>query len=370
MRVLVVIGTRPEAIKMMPLILELKKYGAIETLVCHSGQHRELARSVFDFFGVTPDFSFSAMREGQSLCELSARLLNYFDALIGEISPSLVLVHGDTTTAYCAALAAFYRGVDVAHIEAGLRTHNIGSPHPEEFNRVSVDAVSRYCFAPTELAAQNLTSEGKSLVFTVGNTVIDTFKYTLREDYTSPLTEAAKGRKILLVTSHRRENIGARMESALLGLRDILSEREDLFAILPTHPNPAVRSVVNRLLRDIKNIKICDPLPLYDFHNTLASSFAVMSDSGGVQEEAAYLGVPLFLLRDTTERPECIAGGNLVMLGTDRSRVREVFLSITSDESLLGRMKNRSLAFGDGHASEKIVQKLLSFTKNDAIMDL
>lgn len=360
MRILMVIGTRPEAIKMLPLALEMRKREEFELLICHSGQHEKVAREVFEFFEVEPDFSFSAMKQGQSLCGLSVRLLNYFDVLLSELDVDTVLVHGDTTSAFCASLAAFYLGIDVAHVEAGLRTFDPRSPFPEEMNRVAIDSMSSLCFAPTSLAAENLRKEGKKSVFTVGNTVIDALKYTVRESYSSDILRASEGKKRILITMHRRESVGEKMRSALLGIGEIFENRDDLFGILPAHPNPALRAVIEEALGHIKNIKICDPLPVYDFHNLLARSFAVMTDSGGVQEEAAYLGVPVFLLREMTERPEVISGGNTVLLGTGRLAIVEGFLSYLKSGEALAKMRVRSLAFGDGDASKKIVEKLLS----------
>ena len=363
MRILVVIGTRPEAIKMLPLVLELRKYSTLETLVCFSGQHESLADEVFDYFNIAPDFVCrdTGKRE-RSLNELTRSLLNYFDVLFNNCKPDTVLVHGDTTTAFCAALSAFLRGIRIGHVEAGLRTYNVRSPYPEEFNRVAIDAMSDLHFAPTAENAKSLEKEGKSGAFVVGNTVIDALEYTLSDTFHSSLIDEAGDRKILLVTTHRRENIGEKMQASLLGVRDILCERGDLFAILPAHPNPAVRRVIYGVFSDVKNIKICEPLAVREFHNILARSLAVITDSGGVQEEASYLGVPIFLLRDTTERAEAVASGNARLVGCKREEVRREILKAISDEHILSDMKRRSLAFGDGTASKKIAKKLLSLS--------
>ena len=359
MRILLCMGTRPEIIKMLPLYFELKKWERIEPLICFSGQHDEIAKEVFDFFEVEPDFSFCAMMEGQSLSELNVKLLNYFDVVIDNEKIDLVLVHGDTATAFSASLSAFYKGVKIGHIEAGLRTYSTRNPFPEEMFRVSIDAMADYHFAPTSLAQRNLEREGRKSVFTVGNTVIDTFKYTIKEEYSSPVLDSANGRKIILVTTHRRENHGEKMQSALLGIADALRELEDVYCILPAHPNPAVRSVAERVFCDVKNIKICNSLPIFDFHNILSRSFAVLTDSGGIQEEASYLGIPILIMRDTTERREAIEGGNARIIGTDRARVSEELLSLVKNPHLWESMRKQSTAFGDGNASEKIVKTLL-----------
>ena len=359
MKILMVIGTRPEAIKMLPLALEIRKCRELSLEICHSGQHREMADEVFDFFKIVPEYRFDALREGQSLAELTARLLNYFDVLLAKTKPDVVLVHGDTTTAFCATLASFYADIKVAHIEAGLRTHNMSEPFPEEFNRVAIDALSKMHFAPTSLAVKNLAKEGINGVYLVGNTVVDALKYTVSKDYFSPILNDVGDRKILLVTTHRRENIGEKMRSALLGIRDILASRDDFFAILPAHPNPNVRKVIDEVFCDIKKIKICSPLPLYDFHNILRRSFAVLTDSGGIQEEACALGVPVFLLRDVTERYEGAESGNIRVVGSDREKIVSEFFDVLNDPIALGKMQTPSKVFGDGNACEKIVKKLL-----------
>ena len=359
MRILVVIGTRPEAIKMLPLVLELKKYEEFETLVCFSGQHSEMARAVFDEFKISPDLEFLAMQKEQSLTQLTGRLLNYFDVVLREREPDIVLVHGDTTTALCASIASFYLGIRVAHIEAGLRTFDALSPFPEEFNRVSIDALSHYHFAPTESAAENLMKEGRKSVFTVGNTVIDALEYSLSFGQKHPFLSEAKGRKTVLITTHRRENIGARIHSSLSAIRDIFSENDELFGVLPAHPNPRVREVVFDVLGDIKNIKICEPLGMREFHTLLSHAFAIFTDSGGIQEEAAHLGLPLFLLREISERRECKSLANVCYVGCDGERIKREFLRFLSQEARQREMRTSSNVFGDGKASQRIA-KILS----------
>lgn len=363
MRIFVVIGTRPEAIKMLPLVLELKKYDAFETKICFSGQHSDMALSVFGNFEIEPNFVFDAMKKGQSLNKLTLRLLEYFDMLFKEEQPDLVLVHGDTTTAFCASLSAFYIGIKVAHIEAGLRTFDSHSPFPEEFNRVGIDAIADIHFAPTKSAAENLIKEGRTSVFTTGNTVIDAVDYSLSKSDFYPFSDEIGKRKILLITTHRRENIGNKMCSYLLGIRDILESRNDLFGVLPAHPNPRVKEVVNKIFNNIKNIKICEPLPMCNFHNLLARSFAIFTDSGGIQEEAAYLGIPLFLLRDNTEREECAELENVCIVGTEGDKIKNEFLKFINDEEMNKKMRRRSLVFGDGHASERIVNCMINLIK-------
>lgn len=360
MRIFMVVGTRPEAIKMLPLYIELKKYEQFEVKICHSGQHERIADEVFDFFKIEPDVHFDAMRSGGGLKELTNTLLNYFDVLFDKETPDLVLVQGDTASAFCAALAAFYRKIRIAHIEAGLRSFNTFSPYPEEVFRVGIDAMSSNHFAPTELALGNLDAERRKGAFVVGNTGIDCLKYTLIDDYSSDIIKQVGDKKMVLLTMHRRENIGDRMRSSLLGIKDILKERNDIFCIMPAHPNPLVKREAEDVFFDVKNIKICDPLPLADFHNLLARSFAVMTDSGGIQEEASFLGVPIFLLRDTTERSEAIISGNMVMVGTERDAVRSAFLSVIDDHHSINAMKIPSIVFGDGNACEKIAKILLS----------
>ena len=367
MKILAIIGTRPEAIKMLPLVKELQKQTEFETLVCFSGQHETLANNVFELFNISPNFCFCDFPQNASLKQITIALLIYFDELFKEISPDILLVHGDTTTAFCASLAGFYRGIKIAHIEAGLRTFNNQSPFPEEFNRVAIDSLSSIHFAPTKIAAKNLKKEGITSVFTTGNTGIDSFKYTLNENYCSPIFREQENKKLILITTHRRENIGSKMTSALFGIKDALKDRNDVIAIVPTHPNPLVKCRVESILDNIQNFKICPPLPLYDFHNILARSQLVISDSGGVQEESAYLGIPLLLLRDTTERIECI-NQNVKIIGTKRNKISNEITRLLDNEILLNDMRIKSVAFGNGNASKKIVKNLLSLLKKGDII--
>jgi UDP-N-acetylglucosamine 2-epimerase (non-hydrolysing) len=279
--------------------------------------------------------------------------------ILDKSNPDLVLVHGDTTTAFCGALASFYRRIKVGHIEAGLRTFDKNSPFPEEFNRVAIDSLSDLHFAPTDIAAQNLRNEGAKSVFTVGNTVIDALRYSLSSNINFHYSDELNGKKIVLITTHRRENLGDKMRSCLMGIKDILNVRNDLFAILPVHPNPAVKNIVLSVFENIKNIKICDPMPMKEFHHLLGRSYAVFTDSGGIQEEAAFLGVPLFIMRDATERSECLSLENVHLVGCDEERIKTEFLSFLEDDQGDTVTRNGSLAFGNGYACEKIAKHLL-----------
>lgn len=359
MRVFVVIGTRPEAIKMLPLAKELKKYDEFEVKICFSSQHKSLTESVFSDFEILPDFTFLGAKDGWSLNEMTRKLLNYFDVIFSEERPDLVLVHGDTTTAFCASLAAFYLKIKVAHIEAGLRTFDVSSPFPEEFNRVAIDCLSSVHFTPTKTDAQNLINEGRKSVFTVGNTVIDALEYSLKCKPSLPILNELEGRKLVLVTTHRRENFGDRMQSALLGIRDAIEGRDDVFVVVPVHPNPRVKAVVEEVLGNIKNIKMIEPLPMIEFHNLLSHANVILSDSGGIQEEAAYLGLPLFLLRDKTERLECLALPNVRIVGCSRQIVAHELSTFLDSPDLQSVMHAPSNVFGDGNASIKIAQILL-----------
>ena len=369
MRVFVVIGTRPEAIKILPLAKELKKYDEFEVKICFSSQHKSLTESVFFDFEILPDFTFLGAKDGWSLNEMTRELLNYFDVIFSEERPDWVLVHGDTTTAFCASLAAFYLKIKVVHIEAGLRTFDVSSPFPEEFNRVAIDAMSNVHFAPTKTDAENLVKEGRELIFTVGNTVIDALEYSLKSDVSSSILNELGGRKLVLVTTHRRENFGERMHSALLGIRDVINSRDDVLAIVSVHPNPRVKAVVEEVLGNIKNIKMIEPLPMIEFHNLLSHADVILSDSGGIQEEAAHLGLPLFLLREKTERHECLSLPNTRLVGCSRQTVARELSAFLDSPSLQDKMRVPSNAFGNGDASIKIAEILLKITKKQNSTD-
>jgi UDP-N-acetylglucosamine 2-epimerase (non-hydrolysing) len=310
--------------------------------ICFSGQHDFLAKDVFDVFKIAPDHCFDALKTGKGLASLTSQLLNYFDLIFQSEKPDAVLVHGDTATAFAASLAAFYQGLFIAHVEAGLRTGRLREPFPEEFNRLAIDTLSDLCFAPTEFARENLIKEGKNQVFTVGNTVIDALKYTLSDNFFSPLIETAQNRKIVLITAHRRENVDADFHAILQGVADVFLERNDLFGIFPMHPNPCVQRSVKAIFSHIKNIKICQPLRVDEFHNLLAKSFAVITDSGGIQEEAAHLGIPIFLIRKVTERPEITDAGNMLILGTDRHFIRKTLISTLKTPEIMAKISQKS----------------------------
>lgn len=362
MRIFLCIGTRPEAIKMLPLAIELKKYEGFEVKICFSAQHSTLAKEVFDYYKIEPDICLRGLKKGDNLCEMTRKFLNYFDVVFEREAPDIVLVHGDTTTAFCASLVAFYKGIRIGHIEAGLRSFDAHSPFPEEFNRVAIDAMADYHFAPTLENVKNLAKEGKNNAFLVGNTVIDAINSSISKDYYSPFLQLCDGKKLLVITMHRRESLGDKMRGALLGIRDILDADDGLFAILPVHPNPLVREAVFDIFCNVKNIKICEPMPLYDFHNILSRAFAVLTDSGGIQEEACYLGVPVFLLRDRTERCEGEQSGNICILGTGRNEIFNGFFGVLENGERLSKMQKPSLIFGDGTACEKIAKILLSIS--------
>lgn len=355
-KVLLVFGTRPEAIKMCPLVLELKKRTGIKTVVCVSAQHRQLLDSVLDGFGVTADYDLNIMHEGQTLFDITSNVLLGIKSVLEAEAPDLVLVHGDTTTAFSAALACFYMHIPVGHIEAGLRTHDIANPYPEEFNRRSISIMSAYHFAPTEKARQNLLAEGidDSSVFVTGNTVIDALESTVRDDFRHPILEFARGSRLVIVTAHRRESIGERMADMLTAVRDVINAHPDVKAVCPVHPNPAVRTLVESILGDSDQIYLTDPLDVADFHCLLSKCRLIITDSGGIQEEAAALGKPVLVVRDVTERTEGLLSGNLRLIGTDRESVRREFTRMLDDPSEYKRAAVRSSSYGDGAASRRI----------------
>lgn len=357
-KIFVVIGTRPEAIKMLPLVKELKRREDFEVRVCSSGQHGDLLLPIFDYFDVAPDFAFDALREGQELLPLTVRMLEYFHGLFKEQEPHAVLVHGDTTTAFCASLAAFYTGTRIGHVEAGLRTYNKSAPYPEEFNRCAIDAMTDFFFTPTEVSAKRLESEGRGQIFVTGNTVIDALRATVRSDYPLDIPSTARGKKLLLITTHRRENIGPRMREALCAIKDVLLCRRDVYAVFPVHPNPAVKSAADEIFADVGNIILCEPLHVEAFHNILARSYLVLSDSGGVQEEASYLGKPVLLLRENTERPELKGCGNVRLVGTCAERIKRELLLLLDNDFEYEKASRATSVCGDGFASRRIANLL------------
>lgn len=357
---MLVFGTRPEAVKMCPLVKELRARRSLEVRVCVSGQHREMLDGVLSAFGITPDYDLSVMKKGQSLCELSERILGGVDGVLESEKPDLVLVHGDTSSAFATALACFYRHIPVGHVEAGLRTYDIDSPFPEEFNRRAISLIAKYHFAPTEGARQNLLREGISdgSITVTGNTAIDALFSTVRQDFSHELLDWAGGRRIVLISAHRRENQGERMYSMLKGIRRVIEENSDICAIYPVHPSPKVRSVAEAVFDTCPSVRLTEPLGVVEFHNIMAKSHIILTDSGGIQEEAPSLGVPVLVMRESTERPEGIRAGTLMLVGSDGQSIYERFGALLSDRAAYERMSRAVNPYGDGLASRRIADLL------------
>lgn len=359
-KVMLVFGTRPEAIKMCPLVNELKKRQSIETIVCVTGQHRQMLDQVLEAFSVVPDYDLSIMKDKQTLFDVTVNILERIKTVLEEVKPDVVLVHGDTSTTFVTALACFYLQIPVGHVEAGLRTYNIYSPYPEEFNRQAVSIISQYNFAPTELSKQNLLKEGKDpeSIYVTGNTAIDALKMTVRADYTHPELEWADGSRLIMITAHRRENLGEPMRHMFKAIRRVMDEHPDVKAIYPIHMNPVVREIAQEYLGDDDRIHIIEPLDVLDFHNFLSRSYLILTDSGGIQEEAPSLGKPVLVMRDTTERPEGIAAGTLKLVGTEEETIYKEFSRLLSDKDEYEAMSKASNPYGDGHACERIADIL------------
>lgn len=360
-KVLVTFGTRPEAIKMCPVVLELKKHSEIDTVVCVTGQHREMLQQVLDVFQIVPDYDLHVMKPKQTLFDITTNVLNGMKTILEEEKPDLVLVHGDTSTTFVASLACYYLQIPVGHVEAGLRTHNIYSPYPEEFNRQAVSIVAKYNFAPTETAKQNLITEGRdaSGIFVTGNTVIDALQTTIHDDYCHEELNWAVGSRLILITAHRRENLGEPMHAMFRAIRRILNDFPDVKAIYPIHMNPLVREAAQEEFSGCDRIHLIEPLEVLDFHNFMARSHLILTDSGGIQEEAPSLGKPVLVMRDTTERPEGIAAGTLKLVGTDESVIYNECKLLLTDQEAYERMAQAKNPYGDGHASERIVKVIL-----------
>ena len=358
--VMLVFGTRPEAIKMCPLVNELKSRESIKTVVCVTGQHRQMLDMVLDTFRVVPDYDLSIMKAGQTLLDITTNILNKIGTVLDEVKPDVVLVHGDTSTTFATALACFYKQIAIGHVEAGLRTYNIYSPYPEEFNRQAVSIISKYNFAPTELSKANLVREGKdeSSIYITGNTAIDALKTTVREDYTHPELEWAKGSRLIMITAHRRENLGEPMHNMFRAIRRVMEEHPDVKAIYPIHMNPVVRQAADEELGGCDRIHIIEPLEVLDFHNFLANSYMILTDSGGIQEEATSLGKPVLVMRDTTERPEGIQAGTLKLVGTDENVIYENFKLLLENKEAYDAMSKASNPYGDGFACKRIADIL------------
>ena len=359
-KVMLVFGTRPEAIKMCPLVNELKSRKNIETVVCVTGQHRQMLDQVLEAFQVTPDYDLSIMKDKQTLFDVTVNILERIKTVLEEVKPDVVLVHGDTSTTFATALACFYLQIPIGHVEAGLRTYNIHSPYPEEFNRQAVGIVAKYNFSPTEMSKENLLKEGKDpqSIFVTGNTAIDALKTTVREDYTHPELEWAKGSRLIIITAHRRENLGEPMHSMFRAIRRIMDEHPNVKAIYPIHMNPVVRQAAEEELSGCDRIRIIEPLEVLDFHNFLARSYMILTDSGGIQEEAPSLGKPVLVMRDTTERPEGIAAGTLKLVGTDETVIYNNFKELLESQEAYNAMAQASNPYGDGLACKRIADIL------------
>lgn len=359
-KIMLVFGTRPEAIKMCPLVNELKTRDSVKTVVCVTGQHRQMLDQVLETFQVVPDYDLSIMKDRQTLFDVTTNILNRIKEVLEVEKPDVVLVHGDTSTTFVTALACFYLQIPVGHVEAGLRTYNIYSPYPEEFNRQAVSIISSYNFAPTELSRQNLIQEGKKseTIYVTGNTAIDALKTTVRKDYCHEQLDWAEGSRLIMITAHRRENLGEPMKHMFRAIRRVCDEHPDVKAIYPIHMNPVVRETANAILGGDERIRIIEPLDVLDFHNFLAHSYMILTDSGGIQEEAPSLGKPVLVMRDTTERPEGIAAGTLKLVGTEEETIYHAFKQLLEDAEEYERMSKASNPYGDGFACKRIADIL------------
>ncbi|MBJ8325404.1 non-hydrolyzing UDP-N-acetylglucosamine 2-epimerase [Streptococcus pacificus] len=359
-KVMVVFGTRPEAIKMCPLVKELKKNINFETTVCVTGQHKEMLEQVLKVFDVTPEYDLQIMRHDQTLFSITTSILTKLKPILEEVAPDIVLVHGDTSTTFATSLAAFYLGIKVGHVEAGLRTYNIRSPFPEEFNRQAVSIMSDFNFAPTENAKLNLINEGKASqsIFVTGNTAIDALKTTISTSYYHELFDWIGDDRLIMLTAHRRENQGSSMENMFRAIKRVLKEQSDIKVIYPIHKNPQIRKIANEVFQNDDRIKLIEPLEVIDFHNFLNKSYLILTDSGGIQEEAPSLGKPVLVMRDTTERPEGVAAGTLKLVGTNEEIIYQNFIKLLSDDNEYEKMSKASNPYGDGESSKKIVEIL------------
>ena len=360
-KVMTVFGTRPEAIKMAPLVKELKSRKEIECIVCVTAQHRQMLDQVLEVFDIKPDYDLDIMKQGQTLGDITSRVLSGLDGVIKEVKPDIVLVHGDTTTTFAGALAAFYNQVDIGHVEAGLRTWNKYSPYPEEMNRQMVGVMADMHFAPTEKSKNSLVNENKDIskIYVTGNTAIDALATTVKEDYTNPIFDWIGNDRMILLTAHRRENLGEPMRGMFKAIKRITEEFQDVKVVYPVHLNPKVREVANDVLGDNDRVKLIDPLEVIDFHNFIAKSYLILTDSGGIQEEAPSLGKPVLVLRDTTERPEGIDAGTLKLAGTDEETIYKLTKELLENKEEYNRMSKASNPYGDGKASKRIADAII-----------
>lgn len=361
LKVMTVFGTRPEAIKMAPLIKELENRDNIDSIVCVTAQHREMLDQVLEIFNINPDYDLNLMKSNQTLTSITANVLEELNTVINEVKPDIVLVHGDTTTTLSASLAAFYNQCKVGHVEAGLRTYNKYSPYPEEINRQVTGVIADLHFAPTNESKKNLIKEGKceSDIYVTGNTAIDALKTTVKSNYTNEIIDKIGNDRIILLTAHRRENLGDTMKNMFLAIKKIVEEFDDVQVVYPVHLNPKVRDVADEILGDNKKIHLIEPLNVVDFHNFMEKSYIIMTDSGGIQEEAPSLGKPVLVLRDTTERPEGVEAGTLKLVGTNKDNIYEATKELLTDKEVYKAMSTASNPYGDGFASKYIVDIII-----------
>lgn len=359
-KIMLIFGTRPEAIKMCPLVKELNQHEEFKTVVCVTGQHKEMLEQVLKTFNVVPDYDLAIMKQNQTLFSITTSILEGIKNILEKEQPDIVLVHGDTSTTFATALAAFYLGIKVGHVEAGLRTYNLQSPYPEEFNRQAVSIIADYNFAPTEGAKKNLEQEGPGTgkIYVTGNTVIDALKTTVTEAYSHPILDWVGDSKLVMLTAHRRENLGEPMRHMFRAIKRVLEEHEDVRVVYPIHKNPKVRGLANEIFGENSRMKIIEPLEVIDFHNFMANSYLILTDSGGVQEEAPSLGIPVLVLRDTTERPEGVDAGTLKLVGTDEEAIYTAFKSLLEDNEEYRKMTLASNPYGDGTACAQIARIL------------
>lgn len=359
-KIMLVFGTRPEAIKMCPLVKVLKERKKFQIIVCVTGQHKQMLEQVLDVFGVVPEYNLSIMKKGQSLEDITCSILNQVGRVFEKECPDLVLIHGDTSTAFASALACFYRKIPVGHVEAGLRTYNLYSPYPEEFNRQAVSLICRYHFAPTKRAEQNLVNEGKNpaSIYVTGNTAIDALNTTIKDEYSHSELEWAKGSKLILITAHRRENLGEPMKNMFHAIHRVIEENADVKAIYPIHMNPSVRAIAGKILKNNDRIHLIEPLDVIDFHNFLRQCYMILTDSGGIQEEAPSLGKPVLVMRNCTERTEGVLAGTLKLVGTREEDIYHNFNALLKNKDEYLKMSIAENPYGDGHASERIADIL------------
>lgn len=365
MKIMLIFGTRPEAIKMCPVVNELKNRRSFNVVVCVTGQHEKMLDQVLDIFHIIPEYNLHIMKKSQSLFDITTLVLEKMKMVLEKEQPDLVLVHGDTSTAFSAALASFYLNIPIGHIEAGLRTYNLSSPFPEEYNRQAIDIMAKFLFAPTQNAYKNLKQEYKDgdRIYITGNTVIDALKTTVSKNYTHDIIEWSKGSKLILLTAHRRENIGTPMKNMFRAISHVVEEHKEVKVVYPIHLNPAVRELANQYLKKCERIKLVEPLNVLDFHNFMANSYLILTDSGGVQEEASALGKPVLVMRDTTERPEGVQAGALRLVGTDENQIYNFFCYLLDNEVEYRKMSSAINPYGDGNASRYIADIIEKYGK-------